>query len=209
MFEIQNILLFMLAGITLNFTPGPDMMYVITRSVTEGRYAGIASAFGIAGGTIIHTLAVAFGLTGLLLAVPSAYVIIKLVGAAYLVYLGFRTLFKRQKDGSLISGNKKSIKSIFYQGVLTNVFNPKVALFFLAFLPQFIDPSKGSIALQIILLGLIFNTTGTIVNVIVAITASRLGNKLKTKLNNSSLFKWIAGTVFISLGIRLALLERK
>jgi len=209
MFEIQNILLFMLAGITLNFTPGPDMMYVITRSVTEGRYAGIASAFGIAGGTIIHTLAVAFGLTGLLLAVPSAYVIIKLVGAAYLVYLGFRTLFKRQKDGSLISGNKKSIKSIFYQGVLTNVFNPKVALFFLAFLPQFIDPSKGSIALQIILLGLIFNTTGTIVNVIVAITASRLGNKLKTKLNNSSLFKWIAGTVFISLGIRLALLESK
>ena len=209
MFEIQNILLFMLAGITLNFTPGPDMMYVITRSVTEGRYAGIASAFGIAGGTIIHTLAVAFGLTGLLLAVPSAYVIIKLVGAAYLVYLGFRTLFKRQKDGSLISGNKKSIKSIFYQGVLTNVFNPKVALFFLAFLPQFIDPSKGSIALQIILLGLIFNTTGTIVNVIVAITASRLGNKLKTKLNNSSVFKWIAGTVFISLGIRLALLERK
>lgn len=207
--ELHNIVLFIAASLALNITPGPDMMYVITRSVSEGRGAGIASAFGIAGGTIIHTLAVAFGLSGLLLAVPSAYVIIKLVGAAYLVYLGIKTLFKKQSSGDTEQFHKKSLFGVFYQGVFTNVFNPKVALFFLAFLPQFIDSTNGSVALQIIFLGVLFNTTGTLVNLIVALSASKLGKKLKTKLQNSSIFKWITASVFIGLGIRIALLERK
>ena len=209
MLELHNIVLFIAASLTLNITPGPDMMYVITRSVSEGRGAGIASAFGIAGGTIIHTLAVAFGLSGLLLAVPSAYVVIKLVGAAYLVYLGIKTLFKKPINNETGSFQKKSTFAVFYQGVFTNVFNPKVALFFLAFLPQFIDSSGGNVALQIIMLGLLFNTTGTLVNLIVALSASKLGKKLKTKLQNSNIFKWITASVLIGLGIRIALMERK
>ncbi len=209
MLEFNNVLLFMLASVTLNLTPGPDMMYVITRSISEGRPAGIASAFGIAGGTIIHTFAVAFGLSGLLLAVPSAYEVIKFVGAAYLIYLGIKTFFKKPKSAETKVEGRKSLFAVFYQGVFTNVFNPKVALFFLAFLPQFINPANGNVVVQIILLGLLFNTSGTIVNVIIAFTASKLGKTLKNKLNNSSIFKWVTGSVFIGLGVRLAFLERK
>lgn len=205
--DINNIALFMLATITLNITPGPDMMYVITRSVAEGRKSGIASALGISAGTIFHMFAVAFGLSALLLAVPTAYDIIRYIGAGYLVYLGVRVIFSKQ---SFEADDKKSksIRSVFLQGMLTNLFNPKVALFFLAFLPQFID-SAQNIPLQVILLGIMFNISGTIVNILVALSASRLGKLLKTRLSNSTLFKWITGSVFIALGIRLALLERK
>jgi threonine/homoserine/homoserine lactone efflux protein len=206
--DINNIALFMLATITLNITPGPDMMYVITRSVSEGKKQGIVSALGISTGTIFHILAVSLGLSAFLLAVPTAYDIIKYAGAAYLVYIGIRILFNKNKIEGDTAGDKKSIRSVFIQGVVTNVFNPKVALFFLAFLPQFADQS-GNIPLQVITLGILFNISGTIVNVIVALTASRLGKILKNKLNNSSLFKWISASVFIGLGIRLALLDRK
>jgi threonine/homoserine/homoserine lactone efflux protein len=206
--DINNIALFMLATITLNITPGPDMMYVITRSVSEGKKQGIVSALGISTGTIFHILAVSLGLSAFLLAVPTAYDIIKYAGAAYLVYIGIRVLFNKNKIEGDTAGDKKSIRSVFIQGVVTNVFNPKVALFFLAFLPQFADQS-GNIPLQVITLGILFNISGTIVNVIVALTASRLGKILKNKLNNSSLFKWISASVFIGLGIRLALLDRK
>ena len=208
MISAENLALFMLATITLNLTPGPDMMYVIARSVTEGKKAGIASAFGIAGGTVFHTLAVALGLSSLLLAVPTAYDIIKYIGGAYLVYLGIKILIKKQRIEIDENTKKVSIKSVFYQGMITNLFNPKVALFFLAFLPQFIEPS-GNVTLQIIFLGILFNTSGTIVNIIVALTASRLGRLLKDKLNNSSIFKWISASVYIGLGIRLVLQERK
>jgi threonine/homoserine/homoserine lactone efflux protein len=207
MADINNIVLFMLATITLNITPGPDMMYVITRSVAEGRKSGIASALGISAGTIFHMFAVAFGLSALLLAVPTAYDIIRYIGAGYLVYLGIRVIFSKHQFES-DDKKSKSIRSVFLQGMLTNLFNPKVALFFLAFLPQFIDSSQN-IPLQVIFLGVMFNISGTIVNIIVALSASRLGKLLKTRLSDSTLFKWITGSVFIALGIRLALLERK
>lgn len=206
--DLNNIALFMLATITLNATPGPDMMYVITRSITEGKKHGIVSALGISTGTIFHILTVSLGLSAFLLAVPAAYDIIKYAGAAYLVYIGIRVLFNKNKIESSGGKDKKSIRSVYFQGVVTNVFNPKVALFFLAFLPQFVDQT-GNIPMQVIMLGVLFNISGTIVNIIVALTASRLGKLLKNKLNNSSIFKWISASVFIGLGIRLALLERK
>lgn len=184
-------------------------MYVIARSVSEGKKAGIASAFGISAGTVGHTLAVAFGLSGLLLAVPTAYDIIKYIGGAYLVYLGIKMLITKSKIEAENIGKKKSISSVFYQGMLTNLLNPKVALFFLAFLPQFINRSSPNITFQILFLALLFNISGTIVNIIVALTASRLGGFLKDKLNNSSIFRWVTASVFIGLGIRLAFLERK
>jgi threonine/homoserine/homoserine lactone efflux protein len=208
MIDINNLALFMLATITLNLTPGPDMMYVIGRSVSEGKKSGIASAFGIAAGTICHTLAVALGLSSLLLAVPTAYDIIRYIGGAYLVYLGIKMLIKKQKIELDDKEHSKNIKSVLYQGIITNIFNPKVALFFLAFLPQFIEPSSN-VTWQIIFLGVLFNISGTIVNIIVALTASRLGKLLKDKLNNSSIFKWLSASVFIGLGIRLVLQERK
>ena len=206
--EMNNLILFVLAGLTLNITPGPDMMFVITRSVTESTRSGVISSLGIAAGSIFHTLAVALGLSALLMAVPAAYEVIKYTGAAYLIYLGLKMLLGKQS--LKLNDDKKSVRmhSVFLQAMVTNIFNPKVALFFLAFLPQFVNP-EGNVTLQLILLGLLFNFNGTIVNILVALSAGRLGKFIKLRLNNSSVFKWITASVFIGLGIRLALLERK
>ena len=204
-----SLLLFMLATVTLNVTPGPDMLYVIARSVGQGRPAGIVSAFGIAGGCIVHTLAVAFGLAGIMLAVPVAYEIVRYGGAAYLVYLGLRTLLNRREATAEAAIKPDGLRTIFLQGVLTNVLNPKVALFFLAFLPQFVDASRGSVAAQIIFLGVLFITSGTIVNVAVALAASYTGGRLRNRLGSPAVFRWITGGVFLGLGIRLAMLERR
>jgi len=206
--DTHSLLLFMLATIALNVTPGPDMLYVITRSVGQGRAAGIASSLGIAVGCFVHILAVTFGLASLMMAVPAAYEVVKYAGAAYLIYLGVRTLVSRQPKDAETPIKDSSLQKIFLQGVITNVLNPKVALFFLAFLPQFVN--RGSnVAAQIIFLGILFNTSGTLVNVIVALAASYTGVQFKTRIGNSSVFRWLTGGVFIGLGVRLALLERK
>ncbi len=135
--DANSLLLFMLATITLNITPGPDMLYVIARSVGQGRAAGIASALGIAAGCFVHILAVTFGLASLMMAIPTAYEIVKYAGAAYLIYLGVRILTVRQSKTAETPIKETTLQKIFLQGVITNVLNPKVALFFLAFLPQF------------------------------------------------------------------------
>jgi threonine/homoserine/homoserine lactone efflux protein len=206
--DANSLLLFMLATITLNITPGPDMLYVIARSVGQGRAAGIASTLGIAAGCFVHILAVTFGLASLMMAIPTAYEIVKYAGAAYLIYLGVRILTTRQPKTAETPITEATLRTIFLQGVITNVLNPKVALFFLAFLPQFINRDTN-VAAQIIFLGLLFNTSGTIVNVIVALAASYTGVQFKTRLGNSSVFRWLTGGIFIGLGVRLALLERK
>ncbi|HEU0048054.1 MAG TPA: LysE family translocator [Nitrososphaera sp.] len=206
--DANSLLLFMAATIALNVTPGPDMLYVIARSIGQGRAAGIASALGITAGCFVHIFAVTFGLASLMMAVPTAYEIVKFAGATYLIYLGVRTLTTRQSKKAETPIKEASLRTIFLQGVVTNVLNPKVALFFLAFLPQFV--SRGSnVASQIIFLGVLFNTSGTIVNVIVALVASYTGIQFKNRIGNSSMFRWLTGGIFIGLGVRLALLERK
>ena len=206
---ITNIFLFMLAAVTLNITPGLDMMYVIARSTNQGRTAGIASAFGIAGGSLIQTLAVAFGLSGLLLAVPIAYDVVKFGGALYLIYLGVRTLLSRQHTVMEAKVEQASQWRIFTQGVFTNVLNPKVAIFFLAFLPQFVDTRQGNAWLQIIFLGLLFNISGTVVNSIIALMASSLSTWLKSRAQAQKVLQWLTGGIFIGLGVRLAFLQRQ
>ncbi len=208
MLDVNSLLLFMTATIILNITPGPDMLYVIARSVGQGRAAGIASSLGIAAGCFVHILAVTFGLASLMMAVPAAYEIIKYAGAAYLIYLGIRILITRQTKNAETPIEEASLRKIFLQGVITNVLNPKVALFFLAFLPQFVN-REANVAAQIIFLGVLFNTSGTLVNVMVALAASYTGVQFKTRIGNSSVFRWLTGGVFIGLGVRLALLERR
>lgn len=206
--DVNSLLLFMAATIALNLTPGPDMLYVIARSVGQGRAAGIASALGITAGCFVHIFAVTFGLASLMIAVPTTYEIVKFAGAAYLIYLGVRTLTTRQSKKAETPIKEASLRTIFLQGVVTNVLNPKVALFFLAFLPQFVN-RNSNVAAQIILLGVLFNTSGTTVNVIVALVASYTGIQFKNRIGNSSMFRWLTGGIFIGLGVRLALLERK
>jgi threonine/homoserine/homoserine lactone efflux protein len=207
--DTSALFVFMIATVTLNLTPGPDMLYVIARSVAQGRPAGIASALGIAAGCIVHTLAVAFGLSRLLTAVPAAYEIVKYAGALYLLYLGLRTMLRPGDSLSAADLGPEGLWPIFRQGVATNVLNPKVALFFLAFLPQFADVRRGSVAAQIVFLGVLFNVSGTIVNLAVALLASRAGLWLHGRLGARSLFRWITGPVFVGLGLRLAFLERR
>jgi threonine/homoserine/homoserine lactone efflux protein len=209
MLDPTTSMFFLAATLALNVTPGPDMLYVVARSVSEGRKAGIVSALGIAAGCLVHTFAIAAGLSGLLMAVPLAFEVVKLTGAAYLLYLGVRALLSRDTGLAAPPVERARLWAIFRQGVVTNVLNPKVALFFLAFLPQFVDPKRGPVSAQLVLLGLLFNASGTLVNTVVALASSGAGQWTKRHVGSSTLFKRATGLVFVGLGMRLALLERK
>ena len=199
----------MLATVTLNITPGPDLLYVIAQSIGQGRGAGIVSSLGIASGCLVHTTAVTFGITGLFLVVPAAYDIVRYVGAAYLVYLGYKVLTSPSGLPTSPEIKRRSLRGIFWQGVVTNVLNPKVALFFMAFLPQFVDRNAESVPLQMLFLGLMFIASGTIVCITVALVASGAGDWVRTRAGANGILKWVSGFLFVGLGLRLALLERK
>ena len=204
----HSLLLFLAAGLALNLTPGPDMLYVAARSASEGRAAGVASAFGIAAGTLVHIALVAGGLAALLAAVPVAYAAVRLAGAAYLVYLGLRALLRPAGVTERVLAPAPRW-AVFRQGVVTNVLNPKVALFFLAFLPQFVDPARGRPALQVLALGLLFNASGTAVNLLVALGASRAASRLRRSGRAARLLERATGVLFIGLGVRLAVAGRR
>ena len=205
MFGIHDFGLFLAAGILLNLTPGPDTVYILGRSVAQGREAGVASALGICVGSIFHTCAAALGLSAILATSAFAFGAIKMLGGAYLVFLGIKILLDRRKHLSLPSNfRRQSIAAAFRQGVLTNILNPKVALFFLAFLPQFIDPASNTKVLAFVMLGLTFVTTGTIWCLVLAWFASAFSERLRT---NETIGQWLnrtAGALFIFLGLRLA-----
>jgi threonine/homoserine/homoserine lactone efflux protein len=200
------LIVFLIATVSLNLSPGPDMLYVISRSLGQGRKAGVVSALGIGAGTLVHTCVAAFGLAAILLSLPIAFEIIRYAGAVYLIFLGLRMLLSKSSESSNSTGSTgdADLRTVFRQGVTTNVLNPKVALFFLAFLPQFVDPAKGAVALQIILLGLIFDTSGTSWNIIVASIAGRASYMLKKRPGFSRLQKVLPGMILIALGVFVA-----
>ena len=206
MFGIHDFELFLAAGILVNLTPGPDTAYILGRSIAQGREAGIASALGISIGSIFHTCAAALGLSAILATSAFAFSAIKLLGGAYLVFLGIKMLLDRRKQLSLPANfRRRTTIAAFRQGVLTNILNPKVALFFLAFLPQFIDPASNAKIMAFVTLGLTFVTTGTIWCLILAWFASAFSKRLRT---NETISQWLnrtAGALFVFLGIRLAM----
>jgi threonine/homoserine/homoserine lactone efflux protein len=189
-FGIHNFSLFLVTGILLNLTPGPDTAYILGRSITQGRDAGVASALGIGVGSILHTCAAALGLSAILATSGFAFVAIKLLGGAYLIFLGIKMLLERGKHLSLPSNfRRRTDLAAFHQGILTNVLNPKVALFFLAFL----------------ILGFTFVTTGTICCLILAWFAATFTERLHT---NQTIGQWLnrtVGALFVYLGARLAI----
>jgi len=201
---LHSLGLFLAAGLALNLTPGPDMLYVAARGAGEGRPAGIVSALGIGVGTLVHIALVAAGLAALLAAVPVAYMALRMGGAAYLVWLGVKALRAAPGDGAVAELPPAPLGAIFRQGVITNVLNPKVALFFLAFLPQFVDPARGDPALQVIVLGLLFNVSGTLVNLAVALASSRVAARLRRTSGTTRVVQRVTGVLFIGLGARLA-----
>ena len=202
------VLVFMAAALALNLTPGPDMLYVTARSVSDGRAAGVLSAFGIATGTLVHIAALALGLAALLTAVPLAYDAVRIAGAIYLVVIGIQLIARPRTAAAVANLPRSSLRVIFMQAVITNVLNPKVALFFLAFLPQFVDRSAGAPVPQIIVLGLLFNIQGTLVNVGVALLASRGSKWLRASERRVSMLQRMTGALFVALGARLAVSTR-
>jgi len=205
MFGIHDFGLFLAAGVLLNLTPGPDTVYILGRSIAQGREAGVASALGICVGSIFHTCAAALGLSAILATSSVAFVAIKLLGGAYLIFLGIKLLLDRRRELSLPSNfRQRTSAAAFRQGVLTNVLNPKVALFFLAFLPQFIDPATNNKILAFVTLGFTFVTTGTIWCLILAWFASSFSDRLRA---SETVGQWVnraIGALFIFLGARLA-----
>jgi RhtB (resistance to homoserine/threonine) family protein len=205
MFGIHDFGLFLAAGILLNLTPGPDTAYILGRSIAQGREAGIASALGICVGSIFHTCAAALGLSAILATSALAFVAIKLLGGAYLIFLGIKMLLDRRKYLSLPTNfRRRTTAAAFRQGVFTNILNPKVALFFLAFLPQFIDPASNMKVWAFLALGLTFVTTGTIWCLVLAWFASVFSERLRGNETIEQWLNWAAGALFVFLGLRLA-----
>jgi threonine/homoserine/homoserine lactone efflux protein len=208
---ITDLWLFVAAGFLLNVTPGPDTAYIVARSAQFGRLGGVMAALGVCAGIFVHITAAAIGLSAILMTSALAFTALKWIGAAYLVYLGVRMLFARTPYQAAAQPraqpkNSATLRMVFLQGMLTNVLNPKVALFFLAFMPQFIRPDAPSKVMAFVVLGLIFNTTGTLWNLAIAWGSARLSS-----LWGAAARAWVEraiGGVFIALGVRLALTER-
>ena len=205
--DIADAGLFLTTSVLLNVTPGPDMMYVIARGVAQGRRAGILSALGVCTGLLVHVFAAALGLSALLQASAAAYAAVKLVGSAYLIYLGLRTLLVRTRpDGAPCPPPRRT--RLYFQGVLSNVLNPKVALFFVAFLPQFVPASSGSTFRPMLLLGLTFTALGVLWLIGLGLLSGAVGRWLNEHGAASRTMQWLSGAALIGLGVRLALGRR-
>jgi threonine/homoserine/homoserine lactone efflux protein len=208
MFGVHDLWLFVLSGLLLNITPGPDTLYILGRSSTEGWRAGAVAALGIGAGALVHVCAAALGLSAILAASATAFTAVKIIGAAYLVYVGVSLIrSKRSTQSPPVASDPRPalIRGIFFQGFLTNVLNPKVALFFLAFLPQFVLADAPSKPLAFLFLGLIFDLNGTIWNLLVAWSTARISVRLAAGSRFKQWFNRCVGFVFVFVGIRLAL----
>ena len=204
MFNIQNFYLFLSVSILINLSPGPDMLYTAARSLSQGTKAGILSALGIFSGCLFHITAAIFGLSKIIQESVLLFSVIKYAGAAYLIYLGLKSLFKKDKPADKITTlPAMSYGKIYLQGMLTNVLNPKVAIFFISFLPQFIDPKSAHLKEQIGFLGLWFAVQGTLILIIVA---SLTGSFRKMLQHNKNFWNWqekITGLILVGLGIKM------
>jgi RhtB (resistance to homoserine/threonine) family protein len=215
MLGITGFAFFLVAVFLLNVTPGPDTAYIVGRSVAQGRGAGIVSALGISAGCVVHTLACAFGLTAILAASATAFTVVKIAGAIYLIYLGVRLIFTKHDAASDVAtakarakGAPKSLRQLFTQGFVTNVLNPKVVLFFVSFFPQFVAADSQHKTLAFLTLGLVFIAMSTVWNSFVAWIAGSVTERFSGK---PGVKKWLdrgVGGAFVGLGIKLATSHR-
>lgn len=207
MFGIHDLPLFVLSGLLLNILPGPDSLLIMTRSATQGWRAGCAAALGIGAGTMIHILAAALGMSALLATSATAFTVVKLAGAAYILYMAVGLLRTKQKDGTGAPAALSALpyRKIFAQGFLTNMLNPKVALFFLAFVPQFIGADAPNKALAFVVLGCIFNFNGMLWCGALAVATAKASERIKLNPTVSLWLNRATGGLFVWLGVKLAL----
>lgn len=214
--SIDQLLLFIFAGLLLNMTPGPDVLYVVSNALRAGARVGVVAALGITAGCFVHIFAAALGVSALMAASATAFTLLKWLGAAYLVYVGVRLLaskvpsaiqLKAVTAGDARAGGQNSLKIVFLHGFWTNALNPKVALFFLAFLPQFIAPSIDNKPLAFLLLGLLFTFNGMWVNFGWALAAAWMSRRVTTVQRGMHWLDRVAGAMFLGFGVKLALTD--
>ncbi len=204
---LSTLLAFLGASIALTLAPGPDNIFVITQGIARGRKPAIVTALGMCSGVSVHTTAAAFGISAVFYSSAVAFTVVKSAGAAYLLYLAFKTL-KERSAIRLASVDELPAAALFRRGFVMNVLNPKVAMFFLAFLPQFVTPSAGHIPLQMLLLGIIFMVQAVVIFCLIGYFAGSIGNFILARPRVARYFDWLTAGVFASLGVKLALAER-
>ncbi len=203
MLGTQNLSTFILASFLLWITPGPDTLYVLARSIAQGRQAGWLSALGSSTGLLVHTTFAAFGLSTILATSAFAFTLVKIAGAGYLIYLGLEALLKKSQPAIAPETPLMNSWQLYRQGLVTNVFNPKVAIFFLAFLPQFVDPSRSLGALPFLLLGIFVTLGATVWCLIIAAFASKATQTIRSNSRMSGWLQRLAGCLYITLGLNL------
>lgn len=209
MFGIHDLSLFIISGLLLNMAPGPDSLLIVSRSAAQGWRSGSAAALGIGSGTLVHVFAAALGLSAILATSVMAFTIVKYIGAAYLLYMGCKLLFSKASPPTLShSMQALTYRKVFLQGFFSNLLNPKIAIFFLAFVPQFISNDSSSKALAFILLGCIFNANGMLWCHFLAISSAKISQRIRISSVFSCWIDRIIGAIFISFGIKLALFSR-
>lgn len=200
MFDLTTLITFSLAALALLVIPGPAVLYIVARSLHQGRRAGLASVLGVQTGGLLHVLAATVGLSALVLSSAVLFSVVKYLGAAYLVYLGVKTILSKEEAHQTQLPTPRSLSQVFWQGAAVNALNPKTALFFLAFLPQFIHPGHGSVALQTLGLGLLFLALATISDGTYALLAGSLGKRLQGHPKFVERQKYVTGSIYILLG---------
>lgn len=204
MSDLPTIALFLLASLGLLLIPGPAVLYVVTRSASQGKRAGLASVAGVELASLTHSIAAAFGLSALLLTSALAFSVVKYLGAAYLIFLGIRTLLARDESQHVSALTPKSSSQLFSQGFLVNLLNPKTALWFYAFLPQFVNPARGTVVTQILLLGILFVLLASCTDSLYALLGSTVGQWLFRNVRFQQVRKYVTGSIYIILGVTAA-----
>jgi threonine/homoserine/homoserine lactone efflux protein len=206
--DAATLLVFAAAALALIVVPGPAVLYIVSQSIDRGRLAGFVSALGIAVGALVHVAAAAIGLSSLLVSSATAFNVVKYAGAAYLICMGLWTIFHRPDEAAVSAPSERRLRRRFGQGVIVNVLNPKTALFFFAFLPQFVDPEKGAAALQIGVLGLVFVVIAVVSDSLWALAAGTASQRLRGSRRFLTVQRYVSGSVFVGLGALTAAAKR-
>jgi threonine/homoserine/homoserine lactone efflux protein len=204
--DLSTFLLFAAASVVFLAIPGPSVFYIVTRSLVQGRRAGVTSMLGVQAGGLVHVVAAAFGISAVIASSAAAFTVVKYAGAAYLILLGVRRLFSRgDGEGEVEPREPAAMSRLFWHGVVVNVLNPKTALFFLAFLPQFVDPAAGPVAPQMLVLGTMLVGIGVLSDGTYALVAAGAGRRLREAAASRRLLERLSGGVFVALGVGAAL----
>lgn len=204
-----SLLGFIAAALVLLLIPGPAVLYIVARSLSQGHRAGLVSVLGLSTGALVHVAAATAGLSAILVTSATAFGVVKTLGAGYLIYLGLRALFTRQSATSVETPTPRALYRVFSDGVVVSVFNPKIAVFFLAFLPQFVEPSRGPVAQQVLLLGLLYVAMALVTDSGYALLAGSLRHWFRGEVMQGPLPRYASGVLYLGLGVSTALAGRR